>query len=235
MDARVLATTAPNKEGCPFPMFRTVRISCSDAVVLRRHAGGNSDQHDHNHRGYRGAPKRHPHVHYRLPCLSKYNPGIPDITETFRRDFSIASTTATTVSGYFTIQMSKGNLTGTVTFAARPSCWARPQLAPVPHSITGGTGGATYSGSTGSFSSLSGSSLGSASTGLVFSFTGPDRSPPGRRRAAAPPSGPTPTVTAVLDAGSYTSGTRGRHLRREGFEPQRQRLRFFGLPAPGHI
>jgi uncharacterized protein (TIGR03437 family) len=136
---------------------------------------------------------------------ARYNPGIPDVTGAFSANFSIASTTATTVSGSFTIQMSEGNLTGTITL---PTAFLLGTTATGTGSasITGGTG-TTYSGSTGSFSSLSGSSLGSASTGLVFSFTGSGSiTTGGSGGSGTPTSGPTPTVTAVLDAGSYTSG-----------------------------
>ena len=134
----------------------------------------------------------------------KFNPGIPDVTGAFNVTFSIPSSTAATASGNFTITMSEGNLTGTMTV---PTAFLLGQNSSgnCSASITGGTG-TTYSGSTGSFSSLSGTSLGSASTGLVFSFTGSGSITTGGSSSTTTTSGPTPTVTAVLDAGSYTAG-----------------------------
>ena len=71
-------------------------------------------------------------------------------------------------------------------------------------SVTGGTG--TYAGASGSFPSLSGTVTGSITSSLVFKFSGSgDVTTSGSGGGTGGGGTTTPTITAVLDAGSYTS------------------------------
>jgi uncharacterized protein (TIGR03437 family) len=94
--------------------------------------------------------------------------------------------------------------------------------------VTGGTG--TYAGASGSFPSLSGTVTGDIASGLALKFSGD-----GSVNTSGSGGGGTtsPTITAVLDAGSYTSNVapgsiivvKGSNLSASGFTQ-------FGFPLP---
>jgi uncharacterized protein (TIGR03437 family) len=110
---------------------------------------------------------------------------------------TISSTLAigTSISGPYTITVTGGTITGTVTI---PTTVLTGTSGSGSATVTGGTG--TYAGATGSFPSLSGTLNASSFT---LSLTGA-----GTITAAGVASGgtATPSITGVLDAGSYTSG-----------------------------
>lgn len=101
----------------------------------------------------------------------------------------------TSFSAPYTITLSNGTdkITGTITV---PLSLLSGQSGTGSATVTGGAG--AYSGATGSFTSLAGTASGTLGSNLAFSFTGA-----GTIVTGGPPA---PVITAVQDAGSYTSG-----------------------------
>jgi uncharacterized protein (TIGR03437 family) len=69
--------------------------------------------------------------------------------------------------------------------------------------VTGGTG--NYAGATGSFPTVSGTASGSIATSISLTFSGAGSITTGGGGTTPPPTSNNPTITAVLDAGGYTS------------------------------
>ncbi len=93
--------------------------------------------------------------------------------------------------------------------------------------VTGGTG--TYAGATGSFPTLNGTSTGTFPTNLAVSFSGSGTITPGGGGSTAP----TPNITAVLDAGSYTANiAEGSVFVVKGTNLSASGLVEFGFPLP---
>ncbi len=127
------------------------------------------------------------------------------------------------------IVLSGGTLTLTLTVPASQltSVGALSGSAAVdPKASTG-----AYSGATGSFPSLTGTASGSITSSLVLAFSGDGAITTGS--SSGPPPAPAPTVTAVLDAGSYSAGiaagsifvVKGTNLSDSGYAA-------FGFPLP---
>jgi uncharacterized protein (TIGR03437 family) len=101
----------------------------------------------------------------------------------------------------FTITLTSGT-TGTITGTVTVSAALLTGSGTATAAITDGTG--TYAGATGSFSSLNGTGA-LTGTDFTLTFTGAGTINTGGTVAPpAPPAGPSPSITAVLDAGSYT-------------------------------
>ena len=148
----------------------------------------------------------------------------------FSLSASLTNISGANVSAPFTIQLSGGNLTGTmavpVTLLAGGSTTGTGSAT-----ITGGTG--TYAGATGSFPSVSGTVSGSLPN-LTISFSGSGTiTTSGSNGGGSGGGTPTPTITAMQDAGSYTSNiaqgsifvVKGSNLSASGFTQ-------FGFPLP---
>ena len=147
---------------------------------------------------------------------------------------SLTSLNGAFVTAPFTIALSGGNLTGNMevplTLLAGGATTGTGSAA-----ITGGTG--TYAGATGSFASLTGTVNGSLlSNNLTLSITGDGTittSGGTGGGGTTPPPANTPTITAVQDAGSYTSNiaegsifvVKGSNLSASGYTA-------FGFPLP---
>jgi uncharacterized protein (TIGR03437 family) len=130
-----------------------------------------------------------------------------------------------TVTVPFTITFSGGTLTGTVTLPVAILS-GTTSSATGTGAITGGSG--SYAGYSGSFPSLSGSGgVGGAGITVTFGGAGTINTTGGGTVA------PTPTITAVLDAASYTASiaqgsifvVKGTNLSASGFSQ-------FGFPLP---
>jgi uncharacterized protein (TIGR03437 family) len=131
--------------------------------------------------------------------------------------FSATATLGSTLSGNFTITLSGGTLTGTITFSTAILQGSGTGSA----TVTGGTGG--YAGATGSFQTLNGTG-GISGTGITLTFSGAGAITVGGATGTTGTTGTTgstgstgstgatgatgsgPSITAVQDAGSYTSG-----------------------------
>jgi uncharacterized protein (TIGR03437 family) len=105
---------------------------------------------------------------------------------TFKAPFTITLTSGTT-----------GTITGVITV---PTSILTTGTGTGSATVTGGTG--TYAGATGSFPSLAGSGGVTASGGITVTFSGDGTITTGGGGGPAGP--PPPSITAVLDAGSYT-------------------------------
>jgi uncharacterized protein (TIGR03437 family) len=117
---------------------------------------------------------------------------------TFSATLSLTSTDSSgNYSAPFTIKLSGGSDTITGTLKVPPSVLAGTGTGSA--TITGGTG--TYLNATGSFPSLAGTG-GLAGTAITLTFTGAGTIVTGGGGGPAGP--PAPSITAVLDAGSYT-------------------------------
>lgn len=113
---------------------------------------------------------------------------------TFSASLSITAITSATISVPFTITLSSGDkITGT---ASVPSALLFGSPGTASATITGGTG--AYANATGSFPSLTGSGSFTGTSGSL-SLTGT-----GTITTGGPPAAPVPTITGVVDAGSYT-------------------------------
>jgi uncharacterized protein (TIGR03437 family) len=124
------------------------------------------------------------------------NLGAPFGNGTFNATLSLTPSSNGNLSATFTIGLSGGNLTGTMSI---PPAILTGGNVTASASITGGTG--SYAGATGSFPSLTGSGGFSATGSITLSFTGA-----GSITTGGGGGGPTPpSITAVLDAGSYTA------------------------------
>jgi len=126
---------------------------------------------------------------------------------TFSGSLNVASITGANVSAPFTITLSGGTLTGTITVPATLFLGSSSS-GTGSASITGGTG--TYAGATGSFPNLTGTASGSVTTALTLHFTGAGTLTTGgggtgtTGTTGTGTGSTTPTITDVLDAGSYT-------------------------------
>ena len=105
-----------------------------------------------------------------------------------------ATLSLTTFSGPYTITLSGSTITGTLTTSAAILTGSGSASA----TITGGTG--TYSGATGSFPNMNGAGTIGATGAITLTFSGA-----GTITTGGTPAPPTPTITAVQDAASYTS------------------------------
>ena len=130
--------------------------------------------------------------------LTNLGPGGATVSGTFKGTLTLAADSNGNFPGQFTITDSSGNtLTGTLAipaaFISGTSTSATGTAA-----ITGGTG--AYAGYTGTFPKTSGSgSLTASGFSVNFSGAGTINTTGGGTTV------PTPTITAVLDAGSYTA------------------------------
>ena len=108
------------------------------------------------------------------------------------------------MSAPFTIVLSGGNLTGTLT-APASLLTGTSTSGSGSATITGGTG--TYAGATGSFPSITGSGSGSILAGITLTFTGAGSITTGGTTGGGGGGGGTttpPTITAVCDSASNT-------------------------------
>src|SRR5580692_4087954 len=118
---------------------------------------------------------------------------------TFSATFSFSSLTSSTATAPYTITLSggAGTITGVVSF---PVALLTGGSGIASATVTGGTG--TYAGATGNFPNLTGTGSVNVSTGSgTVSLNGS-----GTIVTGGPPAAPVPTITQVLDAGSYTPG-----------------------------
>ena len=130
-------------------------------------------------------------------------------------------------SAPFTIALSGGNLTGTLTIPTSVLSGSGTGSG----TITGGTG--TYANATGSFPSLSGTGTPTATGGFTLTFTGSGSITTGGTTGGGGGTSTTPTITAVLDAGSYSKNiaegsifvVKGTNLSASGFKQ-------YGFPLP---
>jgi uncharacterized protein (TIGR03437 family) len=126
---------------------------------------------------------------------------------TFTGSLNVATITSANVSAPFTITLSGGTLTGTITVPATLFLGTSTSGSGSA-AITGGTG--TYAGATGSFPNVTGTASGAVTSTLTLHFTGAGTlttggSGGGTTGTTGTGTGSTtPTVTEVLDAGSYT-------------------------------
>jgi uncharacterized protein (TIGR03437 family) len=129
---------------------------------------------------------------------------------TFTGTLDVATIGGSNVTAPFTITLSGGTLTGTITVPA--SLFAGSTSGSGSAAITGGTG--TYAGATGTFPNVAGTASGSVASTLTLHFTGAGTLTTGGSTTGGGGTGTTgttgtgtgssPTITAVLDAGSYT-------------------------------
>jgi uncharacterized protein (TIGR03437 family) len=134
--------------------------------------------------------------------------GTASLTGIGNGTFSGSLATADLVTGKasFTITLSNGTITGTLTIPLTLISNIIQGIASsgtVVGTITGGTG--DFAGATGSFPALTGSGKSSSATAFSLSFAGAGTITTGGTTGGGPTS-PTPKITAVLDAGGYTSG-----------------------------
>jgi len=122
---------------------------------------------------------------------------------TFTGSLNVASITGANVSAPFTITLSGGTVTGTITVPASLFLGSSTSGSGSA-AITGGTG--TYAGATGTFASVAGTASGSVTTSLTLHFNGAGTLTTGGSTTGGggTGTGSTPTITDVLDAGSYT-------------------------------
>jgi uncharacterized protein (TIGR03437 family) len=144
----------------------------------------------------------------------------------FTSTISLTAVSGTSVSAPFTITLAGGTLTGTILVPVALVSGAATGTGSA--TITGGTG--TYAGATGSFPSLAATSSGSIVSNLTLSFSGAGTVTTGGGGPVGPAA---PTITAVLDAGSYTANiaqgsifvVKGSEMSASGYNP-------FGFPLP---
>jgi uncharacterized protein (TIGR03437 family) len=143
--------------------------------------------------------------------------------------FTATLTIGTTLTAPFTIALSGGNLTGTLSIPTSVLQGSGTGSA----TITGGTG--SYVGATGSFPSLAGTGTIGATGSITLTFKGDGSITTGGTTGGGTGGGgtPSPTITAVLDAGSYTKNiaqgsifvVKGTNLSASGFKQ-------YGFPLP---
>jgi uncharacterized protein (TIGR03437 family) len=121
--------------------------------------------------------------------------GISD-TGQFSATIPLSAITGTTVTAPYTMKLSNGTMAGNAILPVAVLEGTTPSAAGML-TVTSGTG--SYSGDTGSFN-VSGSGGLNSSGAIMISFSGSGTISTG---GSTPPSGP--TITAVLDAGSYTA------------------------------
>ncbi|HEV2448006.1 MAG TPA: hypothetical protein VGS58_18880, partial [Candidatus Sulfopaludibacter sp.] len=120
----------------------------------------------------------------------------------FSATASLTGLTGSSIGAPYTITLSGGTLTGTVLIPSTLLTGASTS-ATGSATVTGGTG--SYAGATGSFPSLSGSGGFTPTGGITLTFTGAGSITTGGTGGGGGGGGATsPTITAVLDAGSYT-------------------------------
>jgi len=129
--------------------------------------------------------------------LTNIGAGGSTASGTISATVSLTTLTGATVTIPFTITFSGGTLTGTVTLPATILLGSSTS-ATGSGTITGGSG--SYAGYSGSFPSLSGSG-GVGASGITLTFTGAGTI----NTTGGGTIAPTPTITAVLDAASYTA------------------------------
>jgi len=158
--------------------------------------------------------------------LTNIGSGGSTASGTFSATVSLASVgSSATVAVPFTMTFSAGTLTGTVTLPASILLGSATS-ATGTGVITGGSG--SYAGYSGSFPSLSGNG-GIGAAGITVTFTGAGTINTTGGGTVAP----TPTITAVLDAASYTASiaqgsifvVKGTNLSASGFSQ-------LGFPLP---
>src|ERR1035437_1286782 len=123
-------------------------------------------------------------------------PGVYSGNGTFASTISLTNITSATVTAPFTITLTGGTLTGTY---SEPVAILTGASGNASATITGGTG--SFAGYTGSFPTLAGSSSSSGLTAYAFSFTGAATV----NTTGGGTTTPTPTISAVQDAASYTN------------------------------
>src|ERR1039458_7434752 len=115
---------------------------------------------------------------------------------TFASTIPLSGITSATVTAPFTITLTGGTLTGTY---SEPVAILTGASGNASATVTGGTG--SFAGYTGSFPTLAGSSSQASATTYPFSFTGAGTV----NTTGGGTTPPTPTITFVQDAASYTS------------------------------
>jgi uncharacterized protein (TIGR03437 family) len=157
--------------------------------------------------------------------LTNIGSGGSTASGTISASVSLTSLSGATVTIPFTITLSGGTLTGSVILPATV-LEGSATSATGSGAITGGSG--SYAGYSGTFPSLSGSGgVGGAGLTITFTGTGTINTSGGGTIA------PTPTITAVQDAGSYTASiaqgsifvVKGSNLSASGFSQ-------FSFPLP---
>src|ERR1017187_4019048 len=123
-------------------------------------------------------------------------PGVYSGNGTFASTISLTNITSTTVTADFAITLSGGTLVGKY---SEPLSILYGGAGSAAATITGGTG--SFAGYTGSFPALAGSSSSSGLTTYAFNFTGAGSV----NTTGGGTTTPTPTITAVQDAASYTN------------------------------
>ncbi len=131
------------------------------------------------------------------PAILSLGGGAPD-SGTFNSSGSLADINGSNITVPFTLKFADGTVTGTMTFPASALITAGP-AGGGSASITGGTG--IYAGYTGSSTAATGSSSASLLGNQTISFTISGTI----TTSGSTGGGNTPTITAVLDAGSYTA------------------------------
>ncbi len=149
---------------------------------------------------------------------------------TFSSSISLTAITGATITPAFTLTFSGGTLTGTLTIPTT----ALTGSGPLTGSATISSGTGSYAGYTGSFSSLTGSTSGSITSTLTLSFSGAGTINTSGSTGGGTGGGSTaPTITAVLDAGSYTSSiAQGSMFVVKGSNLAAGQLAQFGFPLP---
>lgn len=137
--------------------------------------------------------------------------------------FSSTVALGANITGNYTITLSGGTILGVISLPATVLTGSGTGSM----TVTGGT--ASYAGATGSFPSITGSgSLGSSGT-ISLSFTGAGSITVGGGGTTTP----TPTITDVLDAGSYTASiAQGSIFVVKGTNLSASGLVQFGFPLP---
>ena len=151
-------------------------------------------------------------------------------TGTFSGSLPLTGLSGTNASGTFTITLSGGTLTGTLTLPVSlltGILGGTTSTGTGSVAVTGGTG--SYAGYSGSFQSVSGSGASTSATGFTLTLTGAGTINTTGGGTVAP----TPTITAVQDAASYTASiaqgsifvVKGTNLSASGFSQ-------FSFPLP---
>jgi uncharacterized protein (TIGR03437 family) len=157
--------------------------------------------------------------------LTNIGSGGSTASGTISASASLQSISGATVTVPFTITLSSGTLTGSVTLPVT-ALEGQTTSATGTGTITGGSG--SYAGYSGSFPSLSGTG-GVGASGITITFTGAGTINTTGGGTVAP----TPTITAVQDAASYTASiaqgsifvVKGTNLSASGFSQ-------FSFPLP---
>ena len=123
----------------------------------------------------------------------------------FSSTVSLSSISGTNFVAPYTITFTSGatgTLTGNITVPASVITGSSTASATGSATVTGGTG--TYAGATGSFTLSGTGSLNTSTLNISLSFSGPGTITTGGSGGTTPPPA-TPTITSVVDAGSYTA------------------------------